>query len=144
MLLRSRRIVYVIGCSSMGAYIAGAMSKLNFDVYVIDVKEDAFRNLPPDCSGFKQVGDACDTDFLSHQISKSAYLVLVATNSDNVNSFAAQYIKKIIGVDLVIARIYDVEKHVLLDNSGIKIIYPSLLTAGKFFDIVKDYNKEGE
>ncbi len=44
MLLRSRRIVYVIGCSSMGAYIAGAMSKLNFDVYVIDVKEDAFRN----------------------------------------------------------------------------------------------------
>lgn len=47
----------------MGAYIAGAMSKLNFDVYVIDVKEDAFRNLPPDYSGFKQVGDACDTDF---------------------------------------------------------------------------------
>lgn len=146
MQLKTRKAVYIIGCSNMGAYIAGAMSKLDFDVYIIDLDEESFRNLPLDYSGFTITGDACDTDFLESQIAKDAYLVLVSTDSDNVNSFVAQYVKKIMGIDLVITRIYDVDKHILMDNSGIKIIYPSILTANKFFDIVKDYDslkKEG-
>lgn len=140
MQLRSRKSVYIIGCSNMGAYIAGAMSKLDFDVYIIDKDEESFRNLPLDYSGFTIPGDACNTDFLERSISKDAYLVLVSTDSDNVNSFVAQYVKKIMGIDMVITRIYDVDKHILMDNSGIKIIYPSILTANKFFDIVKEYD----
>lgn len=138
MFFDSKKSVYVIGCSNMGAYIANAMSELSYDVYVIDSDEEAFKKLSSEYSGFKIVGDGCDTDFLNRQIDKDAYLVLISTDSDNINSFIAQYVKKVIAIDFVITRIYDVEKHILMENSGIKIIYPSILTASKFFEIVKE------
>lgn len=144
MFFDSKKSVYVIGCSNMGAYIADAMSELSYDVYVIDNDEEAFKKLSPEYSGFKIIGDGCDIDFLNRQIDKDAYLVLISTDSDNINSFIAQYVKKVLNIDFVITRIYDIEKHILMENSGIKIIYPSILTASKFFEMVKENESRKE
>lgn len=140
-MFRTRKSVYIVGCSDMGAYIGNELCKSGYDVYIIDKSENAFHNLPRDYSGFKITGDASDIDFLESHIDRNAYLVLLATDSDNVNSFCAQYVKKIMGLKFVIARIYDVDKHILLDDSGIEIIYPSILTASKFREMLINHEK---
>lgn len=133
-----KRRVFVIGCSNMGAYIASELSKRGDDVNIIDRDHSSFNILSEEYSGFKTDGDACDMDFLRAQQITEADLVLVATEDDDTNSFIAQYLKCILHLPIVITRIYDVDKKVLLEDTGVKIIYPSVLVAQEFFNVLAD------
>lgn len=139
-----KRRVFVIGCSNMGAYIASELSQLGDDVNIIDRDKNSFKILSEDYSGFKTEGDACDIDFLKVQQITDADLVLVATEDDDTNSFIAQYLKCILKLPLVITRIYDVDKKILLESTGVKIIYPSVLVAQEFFTVLEDATIEME
>lgn len=133
-----KRKVFVIGCSNMGAYIAGELSAMGDDVNIIDRDKRSFHILSDSYSGFKTIGDAMDREFLDSQNIQEADIALVATEDDNTNAFISQYLKLIYNLPIVITRIYDAEKNVILEGTGIKIIYPSILVANEFFNILEN------
>lgn len=61
-----------------------------------------------------------------------ADIVLVATEDDNTNSCIAQIVKVIYNVPIVITRIYDIDKTIVLEGTGVRIIYPSILVSNEF------------
>ena len=143
-IIKQKKNVYIIGCSNTGSYIASTFSERGYNCYIIDKDPQAFSKLRIDYSGFKITGDASDTDFLSRNIGKDAYLVFVSTASDNLNCFIAQYLKKVMGIKFVLTRLYDADQAVTMEGSGIEIIYPSILTCDRFFEIVSEHEKGEE
>ncbi len=144
MLFNRRTNAFIIGCSNMGAYIASQLSSQGYDVTIIDKNNQSFRILPDSYSGFKTVGNGTDFDFLDSQDIKSADIVLVSTDDDNVNCYIAQYLKLILKLPIVITRIYNQEKSLVLKDSGIKIIYPTELVSKEFFHVLTDIEAEEE
>ena len=101
MILKSRRQVFIVGCSTMGAYIAGNLSRKGDNVIIIDKDATAFQNLPSYYSGFQIEADGTDIDALKEAGIESADLVVVATNSDNVNIMIAEVSSKIVDLSMM-------------------------------------------
>lgn len=137
MILKSRRQVFIVGCSTMGAYIAGNLSRKGDNVIIIDKDATAFQNLPSYYSGFQIEADGTDIDALKEAGIESADLVVVATNSDNVNIMIAEVSSKIFGIKNVIIRLDSLKKGDIIDDPNIKIIFPSALTLDYFFELTK-------
>lgn len=141
MLIKSRRQVFIVGCSTLGAFIAGDLSRRGDNVIIIDKDATAFQNLPSYYSGFQIEADGTDIEALKEAGIESADLVVVATDSDNVNIMVAEMASKIIGIKNVIVRLDSLKKGEVIDDPNIKIIYPSALSLDYFFEITKE---EGE
>ena len=136
-MLKKKNIV-VIGCSNLGAYIASRLSELGNNVTIIDKNKNSFRILDESYTGFKLEGNGMDRDFLVKNHVDQADIVLVATEDDNTNSCIAQIVKVIYNVPIVITRIYDIDKTIVLEGTGVRIIYPSILVSNEFFTLVKE------
>lgn len=118
----------VVGCGRLGSNIATILSSNGKDVVVIDNDPDAFRKLGSEFSGFTVEADGIDVETLEKTGVENALAVIAVTEKDNVNLMVAQIAKSIFDSPLVIARLYDPDKEIILNGTGIKTIYPNKLS----------------
>lgn len=102
---------------------------------MIDKDEKAFRRLRETFSGFQVIGDASDLDMLQSCGIANADIVVVATDSDNVNCMIAQIANMIFHIQQVYIRLNDPDKEELLKDTNIQAIYPAKLSMQEFIRI---------
>ena len=99
--------VVIMGCSRVGARLAGLLSADGHQVTVLVIDSYSFRRLPPDFNGTALVGNGIDQEALRRAGIEEADVFLALTQGDNRNVMAAQIAKHIFNVPRVICRIYD-------------------------------------
>lgn len=127
--------ILIAGCGRLGSCMASSLSQEGFDVTMIDKDEKAFRRLRETFSGFQVIGDASDLDMLRSCGIANADIVVVATDSDNVNCMIAQIANMIFHIQQVYIRLNDPDKEELLKDTNIQAIYPAKLSMQEFIRI---------
>lgn len=135
MQINKRKKIVVIGCSNMGARIAGYLCSIGDAVTIIDRDSTAFRKLPHIFSGFQIEGDGMEFDVLKRANVEKADIVLVATDDDNVNSMISQMCKCVLNVSKVIVRMDESDADDILSDQGIEIIHPSDLSLRAYLNL---------
>lgn len=105
----------IIGAGRMGSSIARSLNNTS-NVVVIDRNKDKISKMQ-DYSGFVEIGDATDRQFLEKSGIKEANRVIVVTEDDNVNIFIADLCEHIYSVNEIYVRLKDSRKRKLLSNS---------------------------
>jgi len=129
--------VIVIGSGRLGANIATSMSEKGENVIIIDADHDSFRKLNDSFSGYQIVGDATDTAILENASIKETKMVVITTDNDNTNIFIAHLCFYLYDVPMIIVRLTDNDKGVLLENTTIKPIYPFKLSIKAFIELTE-------
>jgi trk system potassium uptake protein TrkA len=124
--------VVVLGCGRLGSHIATELSKARNNVIVVDRSKDAFDLLSSDFSGFQIIGDATEQEVLRNAKVDKADVVAAVTNNDNANLMVAQVAKEIFGVKRVLARVSDPLKGEIYEESGVRILCPTTVSAEIF------------
>jgi trk system potassium uptake protein TrkA len=99
------------------------------EIVVIDLHEGAFDALPPEFSGFRVAGDATELAVLRKARVEEAGAVIVATSDDNTNMMVAQVAKRILGVRLAVARVFDPAREAIYHGLDIQTVCPTTLAA---------------
>ncbi|QTA37481.1 TrkA family potassium uptake protein [Thermosipho ferrireducens] len=128
--------IVIVGCGRVGANIASMASTAGHNVVVIDKVENAFENLSVEYTGFTILGDATERDVLAQAKVDKADLVLVLTDDDNTNYLVSMACKYYFAVQNVISRVYEPDNVMLFQESGIKVVSPTLLVIGELTHIV--------
>lgn len=141
MALRNKKLI--IGIGRVGAIIADRASSRGENVIVLDHKESAFRRLDETFTGFKVVGEATDINLLKQDCYiDSVEEVVISTGDDNTNLFLAHLCAMIFKIPKVYVRFDDPDKDILINGvANVKAIYPTDLTANKFFSIEAEGDK---
>ncbi|MBT9777098.1 TrkA family potassium uptake protein [Clostridium sp. MCC353] len=142
MLFRKTKTIIIVGSSRFGAGLAGMLSQKGSRVVVIDVKEDAFRKLPDDFSGYEIIGDGTDMDILKQAGIEEASIAIAATNDDNTNLLIAQIASRIFHVPSVYSRLNDKNKEKLIRGFNIKPICPFVLSVNEFARLSNEEYRE--
>lgn len=129
--VRDEDLTVIVGCGRLGAFLAESLSDAGHGVLVIDLRQEAFRKLPPNFGGLAMAGDAADLSVLREAQLDEAGALVAVTDSDNLNIMVAQIAKDIFGIPRIIARLYDPERSSICEDSGIKTVCPSELSARK-------------
>lgn len=119
--------VIVVGCGRLGSLVANRLSLVGHHVTVIDQREEGFSSLSPEFSGFQLEGDATEAAVLRDADVRQADVVVVATESDNINLMVGQMARKLFGVQRVIARVEDPHREEIFYELGIETICPATL-----------------
>lgn len=128
--------VVIVGCSRLGARLAGLLDGQGNTVTVIDVDSTAFRRLPDSFSGSTVIGTGIDEDILVAAGTDQADVFISATNGDNRNIMAAQLASKAFNVKTVLCRIYDPVRAEAYRTLGIETICPTVRVADIFMDAI--------
>ncbi|MDR1101888.1 MAG: TrkA family potassium uptake protein [Clostridiales bacterium] len=133
MLIKRAETVVICGAGRFGASLAGKLSEHGYGVTIVDKKEDSFRKIPDNFSGYYTVGDATDIDFLQSIGADKASFVIATTNDDNTNSMIGQIAGRLLNVKNVYIRLNDDEKSELVSEfDNIKVISPHSLSLTEF------------
>lgn len=134
--------VVVIGCGRLGAYLAETLNARGSSVVVIDENASAFEKLPAEFSGFSIEGDAAEISVLRQAKCGQADLVVAVTGNDNLNLMAVQIARRMLGAKRTVARVDDPGRVTAFEDSGIEIVSPTTISAGRFLTQIS-YPKEG-
>lgn len=121
--------VVIMGCGRVGAALAGMLDAEGHEVTVLDVNSAAFRRLPTEFRGKKQVGNGIDQDILAKIGVGEADAFVAVTQGDNRNVMATQVAKHIFGVKRTLCRIYDPIREKMYNELGLETISPTLVGA---------------
>lgn len=124
--------VIITGCGRLGALLANQLSLIGHDVVIVDRREDSFKGLSVEFSGFKITGDATELSVLRLAKIDKADCLFSTCNEDNVNLMITQVAKYIFDVPKVIARVYNPSYESILRKFNIEIISPTKLTFEAF------------
>ena len=141
-LFTSGSAIIIIGCGMIGGIIASDAFDRNQQVTVIDKDEESFRKLRSSYCGRTLVGDCMLKASLEVAGIKSADIVVVATNDDNINIMISQVALSHYKTKQVLAIVMDLNKKQFCDNLGIQTICPALLSIHKAEE--KLFNTEEE
>src|SRR5881392_793418 len=97
----------IIGCGRVGSTIALQLLMEEWDVTVVDEKEDALSRLGEDWPGAFLVGHGMDTALLREAGIEEADALVAATDGDNTNIIIGQVAQKRFGIDCVVVRVLD-------------------------------------
>ncbi len=117
----------IVGCGSLGAHLAKALSEKGDDVLVIDKDKKSFKKLGYDFGGMTIEGDATDLEFIAELEVKKASALLAVTEDDNTNLMVCQIAKELYGLR-VFARLYNSERESVYRDFGIETVCPEELT----------------
>ncbi len=131
--LISNSVIVVIGIGRLGASIAKQLSQQGENVLCIDSDEKAFNKLD-DFSGFTQVGDATDLEFLRDLGIENAKTIIITTENDDTNIYLGHVCFLIFNCLRVFIRLDDSDKKKLLKDTPIEAIYPFLLSLNNFME----------
>jgi len=143
----TERMTIVIGASRLGATIASAKSASGAYTSIIDKNPLAFRKLDSSYSGYQIEGDAEDMDVLEKANARGAKEFDIMTESDDENLYLAAICLVCFDAPLIVVRLQDEKKSVLLDDKRIRFITPSLLSYRAYQEIqdaFADVSSEGE
>ena len=121
--------VVIMGCGRVGAALAAMLDHEGHDVTVLDMSPDAFRRLPPEYKGRRQVGNGIDQDALARVGVGEADAFVAVTQGDNRNVMATQMAKHLFGVPRAVCRIYDPIREEIYHGLGLETISPTLVGA---------------
>jgi trk system potassium uptake protein TrkA len=121
--------VVIMGCGRVGAMLASLLDKDGHDVTVLDIQASAFRRLPSDFGGKRQVGNGIDQDILAKIGVREADAFVAVTQGDNRNVMATQMAKHLFGVPRTLCRIYDPIREEIYRGLGLETISPTIVGA---------------
>jgi trk system potassium uptake protein TrkA len=143
-MMKNDRYIVIVGCGRLGSHLADRLSREGHSVVVIDMHEAAFNDLSPDFSGFRVEGDATQMAVLKTAKLGKADVLIATTHEDNVNLMVAQVARKVFGVPLVLARVFDPRREEVYARLGIETICPTSVAADMFFrDVAKGVARKG-
>jgi trk system potassium uptake protein TrkA len=129
--------VVIVGCSRLGARLAGVLSKRGHHVTIIDTNSAAFGRLPEFFHGETVIGTGIDEDILIEAGIEHADMFVAATNGDNRNIMSSQLAKNMFGVEKVLCRIYDPVRAEAYGKLGLTTICPTVTVANLFLTAVE-------
>ena len=118
-----------MGCSRVGARLAGLLDADGHSVTILDTDTYSFRRLPPTFKGNALVGNGLDQEVLKRAGIEEADAFVATTQGDNRNIMAAQIAKHIFNVPKVVSRIYDPLRQELYSTLGLETISPTTIFA---------------
>lgn len=121
--------IVIMGCGRVGAMLASMLDQEGHDVTVLDTKPEAFRRLPGEFGGKKQVGNGIDHDTLARIGVGEADAFIAVTQGDNRNVMATQIAKHLYGVPRALCRIYDPIREEIYRGLGLETISPTIVGA---------------
>ena len=121
--------VIIMGCSRVGAALAGMLDADGHKVTVLDLEPYSFRKLPPTYNGVAMVGNGLEEEVLKRAGIEEADVFVSATQGDNRNVMACQIAKHIYGVPKVVSRIYDPIREEMYSSLGIESVSPTTVVA---------------
>lgn len=121
--------VLIMGCSRVGAYLAGLLEDNGHEVTVLDVDPLSFGKLAHTFKGNALLGDGTDEDALRRAGIEEADAFVALTEGDNINIMAAQIAKHVFKIPKVICRIYDPIREELYRTLGLNTICPTTTLA---------------
>ncbi len=124
--------VMIVGCSRLGATLAGSLSSMGYNVTIVDEDKNSFLKLPDTYSGYEVSGDGTDVNILRENNIESMQMFICVTDSDNTNILAAKVAAEIFFVPEIYVRLTDDKQEELIDNSNVKVIYPFQLSLEEF------------
>ena len=126
----------VVGCGRVGSSVARRLAALNWDVTVVDEKEEALARLGENWRGAFIVGHGMDAKLLEKAGIEGADAVVVSTNGDNTNIVVAQVAKQRFEVPLVVVRILDPVRAQFYAQQGMKVVCPTQTAIDQLTDSV--------
>jgi trk system potassium uptake protein TrkA len=126
--------VVIMGCSRVGARLAGILDTDGHKVTVLDREASSFRRLPPGFNGTALVGNGIDQEALRRAGIEEADAFFALTQGDNRNIMSCQIARLIFDVPKVICRIYDPLRQEIYSTLGLEAISPTKI----FADILKE------
>jgi trk system potassium uptake protein TrkA len=117
--------VVVIGCGRMGSAVALKLRRADWDVSVIDERQEAIGRLGESWDGEFHCGHGMDIDLLRRAGIEDADAVVVVTDGDNSNIVIAQIAQKQFGVGAVVVRILDPARAEFYAEGGLNVICPT-------------------
>jgi|SRR5262245_13598373 trk system potassium uptake protein TrkA len=126
----------VIGCGRVGSSVARRLAALNWDVTVVDEKEEALARLGEGWRGAFILGHGMDAKLLEKAGIEGADAVVVSTNGDNTNIVVAQVAKQRFEVPLVVVRILDPIRAQFYAQQGMKVVCPTQTAIDQLTDSV--------
>lgn len=136
--------VVIVGCSRLGARLAGTLDSEGNRVTIIDLDSTAFRRLPSSFRGSTVIGTGIDEDVLLSAGIDTADIFISATNGDNRNIMAAQMARHAFGVRQVLCRIYDPVRAEKYRGLGIETICPTVEIANLFLNSISTASAKAE
>jgi trk system potassium uptake protein TrkA len=116
--------IVIVGCGRYGSLLANRLSSLGHSIIIIDRRNDAFKALSAEFSGFTITGDASELSILRAAKIDTADCLLSMCNEDTLNLMVTQTAKYVFGVPKVIARVYKPSYESIFRKFGIEIISP--------------------
>lgn len=114
--------VVVVGCGRVGSTVARELSGQGNDVVVIDRSAASFARLGDDFVGRTMVGVGFDRDTLLAAGATPDSAVMAVTSGDNSNILIARVAREDLGVQRVVARIYDPRRAIIYERLGIPTV----------------------
>ena len=121
--------VVIMGCGRVGSALATMLDADGHEVTVLDVRQEAFRRLPPEFKGRRHTGNGIDQDVLARIGLAQADAFVATTQGDNRNVMATQIAKHVFGVRRTLCRIYDPIREEIYNELGLETISPTLVGA---------------
>jgi len=121
--------VIIMGCGRVGAALATMLDQEGHDVTILDMNPDAFRRLPLEYKGKRQVGNGIDQEVLARVGVGEADAFVAVTQGDNRNVMATQMAKHLFGVPRVVCRIYDPIREEIYHGLGLETFSPTMVGA---------------
>jgi trk system potassium uptake protein TrkA len=123
--------VVVVGCGRVGSTVARHLVAEGHDVVVIDKRADSLDRLGNDFPGRTLVGVGFDRDLLARAGVTPESAVMAVTSGDNSNILIARVARENMGVDRVVARIYDPRRAIVYERLGIPTVASVAWTAAR-------------
>jgi trk system potassium uptake protein TrkA len=127
----------VIGSGRVGSSIALQLTREEWDVTVIDEKEDALSRLGENWPGRFIVGHAMDVHVLREAGIEEADAVVVSTDGDNTNIVVGQVAQKRFGIQCVVVRVLDPARADFYQERGMRTVCPTKVAIDTLMEAVR-------
>src|SRR5437588_6774795 len=111
-----------MGCGRVGSTIAHSLENFGHSVAVVDTSAEAFRRLGPEFRGRTITGVGFDRDTLVEAGIEEADAFAAVSSGDNSNIISARGARETLGVNNVVARIYDPRRAEVYTRLGIPTV----------------------
>lgn len=128
--------VLVIGCGRVGSAVARSLSSADWEVSVVDEREEALGRLGEDWTGDFHVGHGMDIQLLRRAGIEDADAVVVTTDGDNSNIVIGQMAQKRFDVRSVVVRILDPARAEFFSARGLNVVCPTKNAIETFTNVV--------
>jgi len=117
--------VIVIGCGRVGAELAYRLTQRGHKVTVVDMKSEAFHNLPVDFRGRIVEGEALNKEVMERAGIAEADALAAVTSNDPLNASIAHVARSFYKVPSVVVRNFDSRWRSMHETFGLQVVSSS-------------------